>query len=164
MVFTSLPPASLHQSLEMQRSGFSTILPLAATHPPSSLLRPPTSPHGSIGGPSSFPHSYPCSEASMWGLSSGMPAGWPAPPQVYPSIQGGSLWGSAERSHSGPQPGELLSSAVAAEEWGDGPPSSPFARPGSTPGEPPIDCAIASVRRTGGLSHPGQGALEAAGN
>lgn len=131
--YTSLPPTALHQSMELQRTAFPGPITSTSFHPAPPLLRPPSSPLGSTGGSGSFPHRFPhsfphTSEASIWGT----PVGSRAPTlQVYPSIHGGSPWADAERSHSGPQAGDLAASAM---EWGDTQPTSPFARPGSAPG------------------------------
>ncbi|KAK9864565.1 hypothetical protein WJX84_000508 [Apatococcus fuscideae] len=125
--YTSLPPTALHQSLELQRTGFPKQVTATSFHPAPPLLRPPSSPLGSMGS-SSFPQGFPQnSETSIWG----MPAGRTPTLQVYPSIHGGSLWADAERSHSGPQAGELAPPGV---DWADTQPASPFARPGSAPG------------------------------
>ena len=124
--YTSLPPQALHQSLDVQRTGFAGPVTSTAFTPALPLLRPPSSPLASMGNPSSISHA---NEVNMWG----MPVGRPPTLQVYPSIHGGSLWADAERSHSGPQAGDLAPPGV---EWGDAQPTSPYARPGSAPGEP----------------------------
>ena len=124
--YASLPPQALHQSLDLQRTGFAGPVASTAFNPAPPLLRPPSNPLASVGNSSSISHA---NEVNIWG----MPVGRSPTLQVYASIHGGRLWTDAERSHSGPQAGKLATPGV---EWSDAQPTSPYARPGSAPGKP----------------------------